>query len=191
MEILFITSNKAKVALANERLNRYGINVKQRKYDFKEIQSFDVDKVAIDKANQLKNTLKEEFLIEDSGFYVDALNGFPGTFSKHVFDLIGDERFLRLLDKRDSRKVIAKSVLAYYNPKTKDIKLFTGTYEGTLSTKPRGSNRRGWMVTRIFIPKGSTKTLAEINDTKWQKFSDEFRKNDHYEQFGKWISRQD
>lgn len=35
MKILFIASNKAKVALANERLNRYGVNVEQRKYDFR------------------------------------------------------------------------------------------------------------------------------------------------------------
>lgn len=42
------------------------------------------------------------------------------------------------------------------------------------------------MVTRIFIPKGSNKTLAEINNEEWAEFSDKFRRNDHYEQFGKW-----
>lgn len=145
MNLLFITSNKAKINLARERLKRYNINVKQKKFEFREIQSLEADKVALDKANQLINSLKAPFLIEDSGFYVKALNGFPGTYAKHVFDLLGDKRFLKLLDNKDSRKVVSKSALVYCNPKTKEIKLFSGFYEGTLAKKPRGSNKEvGW-----------------------------------------------
>jgi len=186
MDILFITSNSAKVALANERLKKYNINVKQYKFGFKELQDLDVEKVALDKANQLKETIETPFLIEDSGFYVEALNGLPGTFIKPIFESISDERFLKLLDVKDSRKVTAKSVLVYSNPKNNETKLFLGYYEGVLSDKPRGSNKRGWAVTRIFIPNGWNKTLAELNDKEWNQFLEEFRKNDHFEQFGKW-----
>lgn len=187
MEVSFITSNAAKVALANARLSKYGISVRQRKFEFVELQDMRVENVALYKSGQLKGKMKTPFLIEDSGFYVKALNGFPGAFAKQTFESLGDERLLRLLDKKDSRKVTAKSVLAYCNPKTGQTKLFFGSYEGRLPERPRGSNKRGWAVTRIFIPNGWNRTLAELDDGEWERFLEDFRKNDHFEQFGRWI----
>ena len=190
MKLLFITSNPAKIELAKERLSKYKIEVVQQPMELNECRSMEVEEVAMDKARQALNKLTENFLIEDSAFYIDSLNGFPGTFIKTAFDTLGEDRIVNLVKNEPNKKAIAKSVLAFGNPITKEIKLFTGTYEGEISLEPRGSNMRGWKVVRIFIPKGWNKTLAELDDNEWQKFLEEFRKNDHFDKLGKWLQRQ-
>ncbi len=189
MKILFLTSNVAKVSLAKERLSKYGIDVIHQPYEFIEARSLDLEVVARGKAQQAIDCLNDNFLIEDSGFYIEALKGFPGTFVKLAFDTLGDKRLTSLVKDELNNKAIVKSVLVYGNPKTKELKLFTGLYEGTIAPKPAGKNIRGWKVVRIFIPKGSDKTLAQLNKQQWQSFLDEFREHDHFEKFAQWITK--
>ncbi|MCL5090906.1 MAG: hypothetical protein M1514_02755 [Patescibacteria group bacterium] len=131
----------------------------------------------------------DPFLIEDSAFYIEALGGFPGTFIKMAFDTIGEEKITRLVSFEDNKKAHTKSVLVYGDPQTQEIKFFTGVYEGTVSSEPKGNNLRRWKVVKIFIPKGWQKTLAELNDDEWKKFLEEFRQGDHFEKFGQWYQK--
>ena len=188
MNIKFITSNAAKVALAQERLASYGVIVEHAKFDLEEVRSMDVEEVAKDKASQAMKLSKDPFIIEDSAFCIEALNGFPGTFINMTFDTLGDERIAKLLQNETNKKAYVKSILAYGDPKTGEIITFTGIYDGEIADKPRGDNMRGWKVVRIFIPKKWNKTLAELNDQEWKQFLDDFRKGDHFEKFGQWAS---
>lgn len=187
MDIGFITSNAAKVQLANERLNRYGIIAVQKKLKLIEPQTIDVTEVAIQKAKQAKNELKTPFIVEDSGLYVDRLNGFPGAMMAPVLDSIGDEGILKLMKGENNRSALVRSVLAYCDQKSEDIKVFTGLYNGTLAMAPAGMTTRGWRLAKIFIPEGFSKALAEMDDSEWTRFLAEFRKDDHYEKFGSWL----
>ena len=188
MEIIFATSNASKVKIARERLERYGINVIQRSVETSEIQSLDVEEVGMEKARQLLGKLQEPFFIDDSGFTIYALNGFPGALIKPTLDAIGDSGILKLMEGKKDRKVNAESVLVYANPKTNELKSFIGTFEGTLSESLSGENIRGLGVERIFIPLNSTKTIASMSDDEWLKSLDDFRKTDHYDKFGRWIT---
>ncbi len=188
MELMFVTSNSSKVKLANERLGRYGITVLQVLKEVLEPQLFNVEEVAISKAEQLSKKLRRPFIVEDSGLYINKLNGFPGALMKPILDSIGGIGLLKLMENEKDRKILVKSVLVYCNPKTHTIKSFLGVYSGTLSKQQKGKNTRGWKVARIFVPKNSNKTLAMLNDQEWQKFLNEFRKKDHYESFGRWIA---
>lgn len=187
MEIAFITSNKAKVKLANERLNRYGIAVVQRELELIEPQTLDVVEVVTKKAEQAERVVDTSFIVEDSGLYINGLNGFPGALMKPVLDSIGDSGILKMMSKVRDRKVLVRSVLAYCNPKSKQIESFTGLYHGRLAETAAGTDSRGWKVSRIFIPDGADKTLAEMDDEEWKEFLEEFRKNDHYKKFGSWF----
>ena len=188
MEIIFATSNASKVKIARERLERYGINVIQRSVETSEIQSLDVEEVGMEKARQLLGKLQEPFFIDDSGLTIYALNGFPGALIKPTLDAIGDSGILKLMEGKKDRKVNAESVLVYANPKTNELKSFIGTFEGTLSESLSGENIRGLGVERIFIPLNSTKTIASMSDDEWLKSLDDFRKTDHYDKFGRWIT---
>lgn len=186
--ITFITSNPAKVALANERLNQYGISASQQKLELDEVQSFDVTEVARKKAEQALKQLATPFIVEDSGFYIKALKGFPGPMVKLIMGTLGDERLTRILNPEDSKEVEVASVAAYGDPATGEIKIFEGLYSGTIAEKPRGDITRGWLLTKIFIPRNGSKTLAELDDTEWAAFLEDFRKNDHFDKFGEWLS---
>lgn len=188
MEIIFATSNASKVKIARERLERYGINVIQRSVETSEIQSLDVEEVGMEKARQLLGKLQEPFFIDDSGLTIYALNGFPGALIKPTLDAIGDSGILKLMEGKKDRKVNAESVLVYANPKTNELKSFIGTFEGTLSESLSGENIRGLGIERIFIPLNSTKTIASMSDDEWLKSLDDFRKTDHYDKFGRWIT---
>ncbi len=189
MKINFITSNAAKVNLANERLAKYGIEVSQKPLPLYEIQSLDITEVAKSKAEQALKFTSEPFIIEDSSLCIESLNNFPGTLLKPVFDSLGDELILRLLKKGQNRSVTVVSQLIYYPGKNEKFELFQGTYKGVLPDEPKGDNMRGWKVSRIFIPKNRDKTLAEMNDREWQDFLDDFRQDDHFEKLGNRISK--
>jgi XTP/dITP diphosphohydrolase len=189
MKIKFVTTNSAKVALAKERLAKYGISPVQESIELEENRSIDVENVALYKTKQALKKISEPFLIEDSAFYIECLSGFPGTFIKLAFDVLGEEKICKLVKDEENRKAYVKSVLVYGNPKTGKNKIFTGVFNGLVSDIPKGENSRGWKIVRLFIPKGSTKTLAEFDNSEWQKFLNDFQKNDHFEKFGKWISQ--
>lgn len=187
MEIKFVTSNPAKVELARQRLAAYGIRVNQTAISVNESQDIEVEKVANYKAQQVMKKCDAPFIIEDSAFYIDALNGFPGTFVKMAFETLGEKNICSLIKGENNKHAFVKSILIYGNPQSGELREFTGIYEGTISDEPRGSNMRGWAVVGIFIPKGWNKTLAELDDNEWLEFLEEFRQGDHFEKFGKWL----
>lgn len=191
MKVFFITSNASKIKLANERLSRYEIEVKQYSLDLYEIQSLNINEVTKNKAKQVLEFISKPFIIEDSAMFIKALHNFPGALLKPVLESLSDEHLLRILKKGEDRSVTVASQLIFSDGNKNGIfKMFEGFYDGSLADKPRGENLRGWRVSRIFIPKNSKKTLAEMNDQEWQDFLNKFRKNDHYEKFGKWIVSQ-
>ncbi len=186
----FITSNPAKVKLAAERLQKYGVSVAQTNLELEEVQSFDVAEVAEKKIRQAMTKLETPFFVEDSGFYIKALKGFPGPIVKPIMTALGDERVTKLIRPHDSREVEVVGVIAYGDPASGTVKIFQGSYLGTIAESPRGGNTRGWLLTRIFIPHGRNQTLAELNDTEWARFLDDFRHDDHFDKLGKWLVEQ-
>lgn len=188
--IAFITSNAAKVRLADERLKPYGVSVGQRTLELEEIQSFDVAEVARHKARQAMQKAEEPFFVEDSGLYIKALNGFPGPMIKPVITRVGEDRLTKMVGTDDSREVEVIGVIAYGDPIESEISIFEGFYAGTIAEKPHGDNTRGWLLSRIFIPHGWNQTLAELDDGEWNRFLEDFRRNDHFDKLGKWLSDQ-
>lgn len=185
----FVTTNTAKVELANQRLGIYGFEAEQMSLNLSEIQSFDVEEVAAKKAEQVMSRTKSPFFVEDSGLYIKALKGFPGAMIKLIIGTLGDKRLLRLLSRNDPRDVEVVSIIVYGDPRRKLIKTFRGVYAGKIAQRPRGRNTRGWLLSRVFIPRGRERTLAELNEAGWRQFLRDFRHNDHFDKFGRWLSQ--
>ena len=188
--LTFITSNPAKVKLAAERLEKYGISVSQTSLKLEEVQSFDVAEVAEKKIRQAMPNLKEPFFVEDSGFYIKALKGFPGPMIKPIMTTLGDERVTKLVGPNDSREVEVIGVIAFGDPVSGMVKTFQGSYLGTIAESPHGFETRGWLLSRIFIPHGWKQTLAELDEEQWQQFLNDFRHNDHFDKLGKYLTEQ-
>lgn len=183
-EIVFVTHNKGKIASAQNYLKK----VKLVPYDFEldEPRSDDLNEIATAKVKQAYEIVKKPCIAQDSGFYIDALNGFPKTFVNFSMDTIGVDGFLKLMDGVEDRKCAFKECLAYFDGK--EVKYFYGLHEGTLATEKAGVSRKEkWSdLWYIFKPKNFDITLAEMNEVE----REERRKTDGsvsaIDSFAKW-----
>ncbi len=99
-------------------------------------------------------------MVEDSGLYIRALNGFPGPYSSYVYKTIGYFGILKLMEDVTDRGAHFKSVVAFYDGNI--YKIFIGTVYGEIINDARGYY--GFGFDPIFKPEGSTrKTFAEMS----------------------------
>ena len=89
MKIKFASSNKNKILEAEKILSDYGIIVESILMECPEIQSDDIEEVAKYSAEFAFNKIKTPIFVEDSGLFIEGLNGFPGPYSSYVFSTIG------------------------------------------------------------------------------------------------------
>lgn len=186
MKLLFITSNKGKLEWAKRRLKNYNIELIQKILPIEESRHVDVEQVALDKAEKASISIKEPFIIEDSGFCIKALNEFPATQIKFMLKTIGIKGIIKLMKGIKNRGVIFKSALIFVDNKTK--KSFICNDNGMLPEFPRGENLHGFNeLFKIFIPKGFTETLAEMSEEEYKIYEKGIKSQDHYVKFAQWF----
>src|SRR5436309_10279788 len=93
----FVTQNHHKYQEARRTLNPLGIRIRMLPSPKTEIQSTDLSKIARVAAEEAAKKHNRTVLVEDSGLFVKALNGFPGPFSSYVHDTIGVRGLLPLM----------------------------------------------------------------------------------------------
>lgn len=157
-DVFFASSNQNKFQEVKKILENFGINVGFFKCNLKEIQANNLKKIASQKAIDAFNQCKKAVIIEDDGLFINELKGFPGPFSSYVFKTIGNSGILKLVKK--NRKAKFQSIIAYCDKRKKPI-LFEANVIGNISKNSRG---KGWGYDPIFIPSGTTKTYAELDN---------------------------
>jgi len=168
MKLLFITGNPGKFIEAQKLLGEFGITLEQADIEIIEPQSETLGEVAERCAQEALKKIGERFIIEDSGLFINPLNGFPGVYSSYVYRKIGCEGILRLLEGSADRSAYFMTALAYGEPHG-EIRIFTGRVDGTISKEPRGKS--GFGYDPVFIPFGSNLTFAEMSVEEKNKFS--------------------
>ena len=166
MKIFFITGNKNKVREVKKILGD-DIEVEQIEIDYPELRSDDPEEIAALAAKQLADKLKKTIVVEDSGFFVKALDDFPGTVSAYAFKRIGLEGLIKLMKGVKERTCYYKCAVGYCEPK-KEPTTFLGIEEGTMSEEIHDEGY-GWAHDKVFIPKGSNKTYGQIKEVEEMK----------------------
>lgn len=163
MVINYVTKNYAKAESARQFFENFGIRINQIKMDTVEIQSDKIEEIAKFSAEYASKKLNLPVLKNDTGFFVEALDGFPGAYSHFVEDKIGYEGLLKLMEGKENRKAYFLEVfaLSFQNGETK---LFTCKTYGTLALTGQGDFGWGW--DHIFIPDGETNVLACFDDAE-------------------------
>ena len=158
----FITSNKHKYEEAKKILKKYGIEVIWLKIGVEEPRGQSVEEVAKKSLLLLVNTKKIApwSFLEDAGLFIRALNGFPGVYSAYVFKTIGYYGILKLMEGIQDRYAEFRSAVALYDGKR--ILVFNGKCPGFIGFEPRGT--KGFGFDPIFIPKGFSRTFAELGE---------------------------
>jgi XTP/dITP diphosphohydrolase len=166
MKLAFVTSNPGKVEEARKYFESLGVEVYQLKVNYPEIQADTLEEVAEYGARWLAERVKGPFFLDDSGLFVNALNGFPGVYSAYAYKTIGNLGILKLLDGENNRKAYFKSVIAYWDG---DLHLFTGRVDGEITREPKGEG--GFGFDPIFRPEGFKETFAEMTTEEKNRIS--------------------
>ncbi|VVB54239.1 Non-canonical purine NTP pyrophosphatase [uncultured archaeon] len=155
--VLFATGNAHKIEEANEAAQKYGVRFRQVKCGHPEIRADFVDEVAKDSVLGCYAQIKKPLIVEDTGLFIDSLNGFPGVYSAHIYRLLGNKGILRLLSDSKDRRATFHCAISYADEK--GVKTFLGSVPGTITTEERGEG--GFGYDPIFLPAGYAKTWGE------------------------------
>lgn len=168
METYFITGNEGKFREVQGRIQNLKILPIK---DLPEIQSLDIREIIEYKLREAIEELNGKYIaiVEDTGLYLDAMNGFPGPLIKFLLQTIGNEGIYKICNSFESFNSEAVTVFGFYNSEKESVEFFEGRVKGTI-TSPKGENGFGW--DSIFIPDRATKTFAEMETIKEKnKFS--------------------
>lgn len=165
MTLIFATQSVNKLEEAQRILHT---TIESYDIDLPEIQAVDVEDVVIYKAKYAYDVIKKPVLIEDTGLFINALNGLPGALIKWFVQRMGVDGICRMMGAFDDKSAVAKTIIATYDG-SHAPRIFTGEISGDIADRPRGSQGFGWDA--VFVPSGATKTFAEMEPEEKDAFS--------------------
>jgi len=178
--IYFATSNKNKFNEASRILEKYGYELVLFSFEKKELQSTDLGEIALQSALIAYTYVNAPVVVEDSGLFIKALNGFPGPFSSYVYKTIGVRGVLKLMEGVTDRSAYFEAAVAIVMPPFERV--FKGSVYGRIADSPRGTG--GFGFDPIFIPENEDKTFAEMSVEEKNKYSHRARA---FEKLGIWL----
>ena len=155
---MLVTQNKHKIAELTPLFEEYRISFETTSLEKFEIRSHDVEEIALAAARHAHSVLNRPVVVDDTGFFVSALNDFPGSYAAYVLGTIGYQGILKLLEGAKDRTARFMTAVAFYDGVT--IESFVGVMHGQISNHPSGE--AGFGYDPIFIPEGFTKTYADL-----------------------------
>ena len=167
----FITSNQRKFTSLQKLLQPLGIDLHQLHYDFDEGRGLDIQTIAKSKLSQAKKVFpNKRLIVDDRGFFIPALKGFPGPFVKLLLDSFSYPGIIKLMQGETDRRAIFSFAVGYFDGEKNHI--FIADEEGFIIDEPRGDNLHGW-TELLYIyghPSFPGRSLAELNDEEWKEY---------------------
>jgi XTP/dITP diphosphohydrolase len=182
-KILLGTHNPNKAVELQEKLTLIGVNeIKfQTLFHFPTLPiapetGETIEENALQKAHFYFQHTQIPTLSDDTGLFIEALNGEPGVHSAYYAGLpANSQKNIQLvLDKMagvNNRKAYFETVIAFVFLFQNQVqqKIYRYKLEGHITLEPRGSN--GFGYDSIFQPIHSEKTLAEMTASEKNKIS--------------------
>ena len=103
MKLKVITSNPGKVAEYQKAFDELGIEMEHYKLPYDEVQTFDLEEVVNKGMDEIIAKGVRDFIVDDTGLFIDALKGFPGVWSAFAQKTIGNDGILKLMDGVEDR----------------------------------------------------------------------------------------
>ena len=189
MEIILATHNLDKCKELQESFSDTNIKVHTLK-NFPEIDEIiedgnTLEENAFIKSRTVFNKTGIPTISDDTGLFVDALNGDPGIFSARYagencsYDDNVNKLLIEMKNIDDSlRKATFKTVVTYVS---KDLELVAeGSVKGIITKKPKGN--QGFGYDPIFYVSELQKTFAEMDINEKQQISHRSRAIDNLQQ---------
>ena len=103
MKLKVITSNPGKVAEFQKAFDDFGIEMERCRIPYDEVQTSDLREVVEKGMDALISQGVRDFIIDDTGLFIDSLKGFPGVWSAYVQKTIGNDGILKLMEGCEDR----------------------------------------------------------------------------------------
>lgn len=169
--LYFVTSNSKKFDSLSKMLLPVGINLIQLEYDFDEGRELSIESVTRSKLNQAKQAFPgKKIIVDDRGFFIPALNGFPGPFVKVLLDSFSYKGLLKLMGDESDRRAMFSYAIGYFDGRTDHV--LVANEEGFITQEARGDNLHGW-TELLYVyghPIYPNKSLAELTDSEWDSY---------------------
>ncbi len=148
-----------------------------------------VAEVARAKAREAYNSIGNICIVEDTGFEIDELAGFPGPYTRYITETIGLEGVMRLASPLTNRTCSFISALVL-SLDYKQTELFTATISGRLASNiGSGDTGKVWSpLVQAFIPHGYNQCLSEFTDEEFKSFMAQMSLHSTYVQCVQWIT---
>lgn len=161
MKLTFVTGNEGKAREVQDALAGTGVTVRREDVDLVEIDAEDVGDVAERKVRDAFQLVDADgpVMVDDSGLYIDALDGFPSSHASFVYAKIGCNGILQLMDGVKERGATFRTVIAVYLPDEDRVVRLAGSCTGRITYEERGGD--GFGYDPIFIPSSHDRTFAE------------------------------
>lgn len=161
MVVYFISGNENKKKEAQAAFKEFDLDpwLKFIDMDLQEIQGTpeEIVRAKCEEAmKQNKDLDDEEFFIEDTSLYLNALHGFPGPYIKY-FEEMGLENIVKIVDKLGNNSAKAISMIGHYKNGT--ISIVSGETVGTIVEYKDGYN---FGFDPIFKPHGEKLTFSQM-----------------------------
>jgi XTP/dITP diphosphohydrolase len=189
--IYFVTSNNKKFVSLSQTLSSIGVSLKQLEYDFEEGRELNIEAVAKNKLAQAKIIFPgKKLVVDDRGFFIPALNGFPGPFVKLLLDSFSYKGLIKLMKDETDRSAFFSFAIGYFDGENDNI--FVAHEEGFIVDEPRGDNLHGW-TELLYVyghPSFPGRSLAELNNNEWHEYLKSIENIDVFVIFKKYLQGQ-
>lgn len=162
--ISFVTTNSGKFQEVSQCFNELcpEIKIEQVQMDVPEIQSLDVEEIALHKAKCAWKILKKPLIIDDGGIYLEQYNNFPGPLAKWVFQGIGFDGFWKLAENDPRVHFLCKII---YIDGPESYKIVDGLLKGKVIKPVNMPQDLALPYTEIFVPEGFNQVFSIVKRT--------------------------
>jgi len=167
--VVFATGNRGKFEQVSLVLAGYGVSLEQKALRLDEPVDSDLKGIALSKAKQAFGELRQPVIVEDTGFFLEAYNGFPGTRPKWVFEKLGFEGFLKLLSGKP-KECYFHTVICFMSG-LDSYKFFEGKWSGRIVSKVSNVKAPSLPYSRFFVGEGEKVPSVEMSPEERSKKS--------------------
>jgi XTP/dITP diphosphohydrolase len=158
MKLKVITSNPGKVAEYQNEFGYLGLEMVHYPFPYDEVQTSDLGEVVSKGMEAIRSKGISDFVIDDTGLFIDSLKGFPGVWSAYVQKTIGNQGILRLMEGEEDRGAEFRTCIGC--DIGGEMIVVTGVCRGKITTEERGTG--GFGYDPIFTHDGR-RTFSELS----------------------------
>ena len=139
MRLRFLSGNEHKLREAVAIMEPIGITVIPLRIKIEELQTPDTEAIVKDKVAKAFHRIGHPLFVEQTGLFIDRLNGFPGGLTQVFWDKLEPDRVSKLFGTGCTTGVTAKTIIGYCDGRS--IHYFSGKVRGHIAPEPRGDRR--------------------------------------------------